>query len=98
MAAPKAMTRAFISLKASILSMVVLSTFKILPLSGRMACVLLSRPCLPETAGGISSTMNISASLASRVWQSANLPGKVSLFQKRLFSTRFGGFGCFSGF
>ena len=34
--------------------MVVLSTFKILPLSGRMACVLLSRPLLARTAGGIS--------------------------------------------
>ena len=99
MAAPKAITRAFISLKASILSMVVLSTFKILPLSGRMACVLLSRPCLPEPPAESPSTMNISASLASRVWQSASLPGKVSPSQNAFSQYAFfGGFGGLPGF
>ena len=53
------------------------STFKILPLSGRMAWNLRSRPCLAEPPALSPSTMKISDLAGSFSWQSASLPGRL---------------------
>ncbi len=53
------------------------STFRILPLSGRIAWNLRSRPCLAEPPALSPSTMNSSLFAGSRSWQSASLPGNV---------------------
>ena len=52
-----------------------LITFNILPLSGRIAWVTLSRPCLAEPPAESPSTMKSSELLGAFSWQSANLPG-----------------------
>ena len=52
------------------------STLRILPRSGRTACVWRSRPCLAEPPAESPSTMKISASAGSLTEQSASLPGR----------------------
>ena len=74
---PIAVISAWISLFESTLSMRFFSTLMILPRSGRIACVLRSRPCLAEPPAESPSTMKISASAGSRTEQSASLPGSV---------------------
>ncbi len=51
------------------------STFRIFPRSGRIACVLRSRPCLADPPAESPSTMYSSHFDGSRSWQSASLPG-----------------------
>ncbi len=65
-----------ISAKASILSKRAFSTFRIFPLSGRIACVFRSRPCLAEPPAESPSTMKSSERAGSASWQSASLPGR----------------------
>ena len=74
--APSARMSERISANASILSKRAFSTFRILPLSGRIACVRRSRPCLAEPPAESPSTMKISESAGSPSWQSASLPGR----------------------
>ena len=52
------------------------STLRILPRSGRTACVERSRPCLAEPPAESPSTMKISAISGSLTMQSASLPGR----------------------
>ena len=63
----------------SILSKRAFSTLRILPLSGRMAWVRRSRPCLAEPPAESPSTMKISDSAGSFSWQSASLPGRPAM-------------------
>ena len=63
----------------SILSKRARSTFRILPLSGRIACVRRSRPCLAEPPAESPSTMKSSDSAGSFSWQSASLPGRPAM-------------------
>ena len=63
----------------SILSKRARSTLRILPLSGRIACVRRSRPCLAEPPAESPSTMKISDSAGSFSWQSASLPGRPAI-------------------
>jgi hypothetical protein len=74
---PIAVISAWISLFESTLSMRFFSTLMIFPRSGRIACVLRSRPCLAEPPAESPSTMKISARAGSRTEQSASLPGSV---------------------
>ena len=74
---PIAVISAWISLFESTLSMRFFSTLMIFPRSGRIACVLRSRPCFAEPPAESPSTMKISASAGSRTEQSASLPGRV---------------------
>ena len=62
MAVPMAITSAFISFDASILSSRARSTFKIFPRSGRIACVLRSRAVFAEPPALSPSTIKTSAS------------------------------------
>ena len=77
-AVPMATTNARISSDASILSMRDFSTFKILPLSGNIACVRRFLPCFDEPPALSPSTINISDSSGFFDEQSASLPGKVN--------------------
>ena len=52
------------------------STLRILPRSGRTACVERSRPCLAEPPAESPSTMKISEISGSLTMQSASLPGR----------------------
>ncbi len=54
------------------------SVFSTLPRSGRIACVLRSRPCLAEPPADSPSTMNSSLLPGSVDAQSASLPGRLS--------------------
>ena len=65
-----------ISSCASILSIRAFSTFRIFPLSGRIACVRRSRPCFALPPAESPSTRNTSDSAGSRSAQSASFPGK----------------------
>ena len=76
MPVPNAVMRVTTSCEASILSKRAFSTFRILPLSGKIAWYLRSRPCLAEPPAESPSTMNISHCAGSFSWQSANFPGK----------------------
>src|SRR6266542_3867152 len=75
MPVPNAVISVLISSLPSILSARAFSTFRILPLSGRIACVRRSRPpfALPPAEG--PSTMKSSHFSGSRSEQSASLPG-----------------------
>ncbi|MPN09859.1 hypothetical protein SDC9_157152 [bioreactor metagenome] len=66
----------FISSLASILSSLAFSTFKILPLSGRIACVFGVRAILAEPPAESPSTRYISQFTGSLSEQSASLPGR----------------------
>src|SRR5437899_6296631 len=59
MPVPSAVISVPTSADDSILSKRALSTFRILPLSGRIACVRRSRPCLAEPPAESPSTMKI---------------------------------------
>src|SRR6185503_15396577 len=72
---PSAEMIVWISECASILSRRAFSTFRILPLSGRIAWKRRSRPSLAEPPAESPSTRNSSDSSKSRLWQSASLPG-----------------------
>ena len=87
MAVPIATTSARISTDASMRSILARSTFKILPRSGRIACVRRSRPCLEEPPAESPSTMKSSPSSALLVWQSASFPGSVMPSSAPLRST-----------
>ena len=50
-----------------------------MPLSGRIAWVLLSLPCLAEPPAESPSTRKISDSAGSFVWQSLNFPGSPAI-------------------
>ena len=76
---PSAVISVPTSTDASILSKRAFSTFRILPLSGRMAWVRRSRPCLAEPPAESPSTMNISHSAGSFSWQSASFPGRPAM-------------------
>ena len=73
---PKALIRVTISLLPSMRSRRALSTFNTLPLRGKIACDLLSRPPLAEPPAESPSTMYSSESAGFLLEQSANLPGK----------------------
>ena len=62
-----------------ILSKRAFSTFKILPLSGRIAWFLRFRPCFAEPPAESPSTIYSSDFAGSFSWQSANLPGKPAI-------------------
>ena len=72
---PSAAIIVLISSLPSILSKRAFSTFRILPLSGRIAWKRRSRPCLADPPADSPSTMYSSLSAGSRSWQSASLPG-----------------------
>ena len=55
------------------------STFKILPLNGKIACVLESRPSFVDPPAESPSTIKISLSSGFLLEQSANLPGKLEI-------------------
>jgi hypothetical protein len=74
---PKAVTMDLISLLSNILCKRAFSTFRILPLKGRIAWNLLSLPCLAEPPAESPSTKNISLNRGSFSEQSANFPGRV---------------------
>ncbi len=74
---PMAVISAWISVFERTLSIRFFSTLMILPRSGRIACVLRSRPCFAEPPAESPSTTNSSASAGSRTEQSASLPGSV---------------------
>ena len=59
----------------STLSSLALATLIPLPRSGKIACVLRSRPCLAVPPAESPSTRNTSEKAGSRSEQSANLPG-----------------------
>ena len=77
MPVPRAEMMVAISSWASILSIRAFSTFRILPRSGRIACVRRSRPCLALPPAESPSTRNTSDSAGSRSAQSASLPGRL---------------------
>ena len=79
MPVPSAVMRVPISAEPSILSKRAFSTFRILPLSGRMAWNLRLRPCLAEPPAESPSTMKISECAGSFSWQSASLPGRPAM-------------------
>ena len=79
MPAPRAVISVPISALPSMRSKRARSTFKILPLSGRIAWNLRSRPCFAEPPAESPSTMNNSHFDGSRSWQSASLPGRVEM-------------------
>ena len=60
------------------------STLRILPRSGRIACVLRSRASTAEPPAESPSTMKSSASDGSLTEQSASLPGSVELLERGL--------------
>src|ERR1700716_2714701 len=72
---PRAAIMVLISSLPSILSNRAFSTFRIFPLSGRMAWKRRSRPCLADPPAESPSTMYSSLRAGSRSWQSASLPG-----------------------
>jgi hypothetical protein len=65
------------------------STLRILPLSGRIACVLRSRPCLAEPPAESPSTRKSSDLAGSRSWQSASLPGSEAMLHHALAACQF---------
>ena len=73
---PSAVISVPTSADCNILSNLAFSTFRILPLSGRTACVRRSRPCFAEPPAESPSTRNSSDSAGSFSWQSASLPGR----------------------
>ena len=73
-----------ISALANILFACAFSTFKILPLKGRIACVSLSLPCFAEPPAESPSTMYNSHFSASLEAQSASFPGK-EVISKEVF-------------
>ena len=81
---PIAVTRFFISADSNILSGLTFSTLRILPLMGRIAWNVLSRPCLAEPPAESPSTMYNSHLLGSLSEQSASFPGSA-LESKTLF-------------
>ena len=76
---PSAMISVPTSSDEIILSKRAFSTFKIFPLSGKIACVLRSRPCFAEPPAESPSTKNSSDKAGSFSWQSANFPGKPAM-------------------
>ena len=76
---PSAVISVPTSADCSILSKRAFSTFRILPFSGRIACVRRSRPCLAEPPAESPSTRKISDSAGSFSWQSASLPGSPAM-------------------
>src|SRR5438309_332815 len=85
---PSAAIMVLISSLPSILSKRAFSTFRILPLSGRMAWKRRSRPCLADPPADSPSTIYNSHRAGSRSWQSASLPGSVLLSSAPLRRTR----------
>ena len=79
MPVPSAVINVPISALPSMRSKRARSTFSILPFSGRIACVLRSRPPLAEPPALSPSTRKISLFAGSRSWQSASLPGSVEM-------------------
>ena len=73
---PSAAIIVLISSLPSILSTRAFSTFRIFPLSGRMAWKRRSRPCLAVPPADSPSTRNNSQRVGSRSEQSASLPGR----------------------
>ena len=78
MPTPMPLIRETISALANILSKRARSVFSTLPRSGRIACVLLSRPDLAEPPAELPSTIYSSHLLGSRLLQSASLPGRLA--------------------
>ena len=65
------------------------STFKIFPLSGKIAWNFRLRPCFAEPPAESPSTMKSSESAGSFSWQSANFPGRPAISNallRRVFS------------
>ena len=81
---PKAVTRVLISSLASILSSRAFSTFRILPLIGKIAWNFLSLPCFAEPPAESPSTIYTSQREGSFSEQSANFPGRA-LISKAFF-------------
>ena len=73
---PNAWIIATISLLANILSSRARSVLSTLPRSGKIACVLLSRPSFAEPAAELPSTIYTSLSDGFLLEQSHSLPGK----------------------
>ena len=71
---PKAVKRDLISWLARILSIEAFSTFKILPLIGKIAWVKRERPCFADPPAELPSTINNSEILGSLLVLSANFP------------------------
>src|SRR5699024_5148962 len=68
-----------ISWLAKIRSIEAFSTFKILPLIGKIAWVKRDLPCFAEPPAELPSTINNSEILGSLLVLSANLPGKFAI-------------------
>ena len=77
--APKAVIIDLIVSELRILSNLCFSTFKILPLKGKIAWNFLFLPCLADPPAESPSTIYISHSIGSLDEQSANFPGNVDL-------------------
>ena len=77
MPVPSAVMMVRISSLESILSSEAFSTFRILPLSGRIAWYLRSRPILAEPPAESPSTRYSSHSSGFVDWQSASFPGSA---------------------
>src|SRR5699024_4128998 len=82
---PKAVNKDLISWLAKIRSIEAFSTFKILPLIGKIACVKRDLPCLAEPPAELPSTINSSEILGSLLVLSANLPGKLAISRPDFF-------------
>ena len=74
------MHKSFISLLACIFEIVADSTFKILPFSGKIACVSLLLACFADPPAESPSTIKISVSSDPLREQSASLPGSRNFF------------------
>ena len=85
-----AVNRERISSLLRILSIEAFSTLRILPRIGKIAWYIRERPCLAEPPAESPSTINNSQSSASRLEQSANLPGRllISMTDLRLVISR----------
>ncbi|MNE48095.1 hypothetical protein D3C80_1425390 [compost metagenome] len=76
---PSAVIKVPTSWEEIILSKRAFSTFRILPLRGRIAWVLRLRPCLAEPPAESPSTRYSSDRAGSFSWQSASLPGRPAM-------------------
>ena len=79
MPVPNAVIKVPTSCDDNILSKRARSTFRILPFSGKIACILRLRPCLAEPPAESPSTMYSSDIAGSFSWQSASLPGRPAI-------------------
>ncbi len=86
---PRACTKSVNSWFPRSFSADALATFKILPLRGRIACVILFRACFAEPPAESPSTINISVPTAPFLLQSVNFPGRRNFLVADFLLTSF---------